>query len=433
MKPAASSTARRARLWIVSELYYPEQTSTGYFVTRIAEGLASDMPIEVVSAQPTYSEHGMRAPRRETRHGVLIHRVRSTHFGKDRLVLRALNIATITISVGWFALTRFRWGDRLMVVTNPPTLPPVLGLIARMKGMRGFLLVHDVYPEVLVAGGLLQPHSALYRLLRPFFAATFRLFDRVLVLGRDMATLVARKIGEGGESRLSIIPNWGDPDEISPLARDGNAFLLAHRIDEPCVIQFSGNIGRTHDVETVLETAARLGTRADIRFVFVGYGGKAGAVQDRIDREGLKQVMLAPRQPREMLAAMLSSATATIISFVDGMLGLSVPSRMYNVMAAGVPIIALADPVSELSRTVTEEDAGWTLPIGAVDALSDLIAYLATPEGMAEAARRGANGRAAVLRRYTFEHVLAQYRELIEEQAGEGPAVQRVADQARTR
>src|SRR5690242_20331983 len=118
------------RLWIISELYYPEQTSTGYFLTRIAEGLAGFMRVEVLCGQPTYSEHGMRAPRRENRNRVRIHRVHATHFGKDRLILRAINALTLTVSVTWFALLRFRRGDRLLIVTNPPTLPPLVGLIA---------------------------------------------------------------------------------------------------------------------------------------------------------------------------------------------------------------------------------------------------------------------------------------------------------------
>lgn len=401
-----------ARLWVVSELYYPEQTSTGYFLTHIAEGLAAAMPVAVVSGQPTYSEHGVRAPAREERNGVIIHRVPATHFGKDRLLLRALNVLTLTLSVAWFALRHFHRNDRLLIVTNPPTLPPLLGLIARWKHMDAHLLVHDVYPEVLAATGFLRADSLAYRLLARAFAATFQLYGSIVVLGRDMMEVARAKLAGAGR-QITIIPNWGDTDEIVPVAHADNPFLALNGIDAPCIIQFSGNIGRTHDVHTVLEAAARLRDRADIRLVFAGYGGKTGAVQDAIDGQGLANVILVPRQPRAMLGAMLSSATATIISFVDGMLGLSVPSRMYNVMAAGVPVIALADPRSELAQVVVEEDAGWVVPVGAAAALTDLIDHLATPAGFAEAARRGANGRAAVFARYRYDHVLARYQALL--------------------
>ncbi len=407
---------RPARLWVVSELYYPEQTSTGYFLTRIAEGLARSMPVEVVSGQPTYSEQGLRAPSREERGGVLIHRVPATHFSKDRLALRALNVLTLSLSIAWFALTRFRRGDRLLVVTNPPTLPPLVGLIARWKRIDAHLLVHDVYPEVLSATGFLRADGIAYRLLARLFAATFRLYGSIVVLGRDMAEVVRAKLGATSEEegeRITIIANWGDVDEIVPLSRERNPFLTSNGIDAPCVIQFSGNIGRTHDVETILAAARRLRGRPDIMFVFVGYGGKTGAVAEAIASGELLNVRLLPRQPREMLGPMLASATATIIAFVGDMKGLSVPSRMYNVLSAGTPIIAIADPDSELALVVREEQAGWVLAPGDVAALAALVENLANKQGMAEARRRGANGRAAVVMRYTLASVIDRFRTLI--------------------
>jgi glycosyltransferase involved in cell wall biosynthesis len=400
------------RLWVVSELYYPEQTSTGYFLTRIAEGLASSMPVEVVCGQPTYSEHGVRAPAREDRGGVRIHRVPATHFGKDRLLLRAINILTLTLSVAWFALFNFARGDRLLIVTNPPTLPPLVGLIARWKRMDAHLLVHDVYPEVLAATGFMRRDSLPYRLLERLFSATFALYGSIIVLGRDMADLVRVKL-RGAERRVTIIPNWGDVDEIAPLARDANPFFALNQIDAPYVIQFSGNIGRTHDVETIIAAAHQLKARNDILFVFAGYGGKTDLISQAVASGELPNVRLLPRQPRELLGPMLASATATIISFVDEMKGLSVPSRMYNVLAAGTPIIAIADPDAELSLAVVEEKAGWVLPTGDAGALLDLVTRLASPLGAEEATRLGANGRAAVEARYTFASVIDRFRALI--------------------
>lgn len=407
-----SAAPHSRRLWVVSELYYPEQTSTGWFLTHIAERLAQSMPVEVVSGQPTYSEHGVQAPRRETRAGVRIHRMRATHFPKDRLILRAINILTLTMAVGWFALSHFRRGDRLLIVTNPPTLPTIVGLIARAKRMESHLLVHDVYPEVLAATGFLDPDSFAYRLLDRFFSSTYRLYTSVIVLGRDMADIARRKLG--GAGLVTIIPNWGDVEEIKPIPREANRFIEQNAINAPCIIQFSGNIGRTHDVETILAAARRLRTRTDIGFVFIGQGGKFGAIESAIAAGDLPNVRLLPRQPRDLLAPMLSGATATIISFVDAMKGISVPSRLYNVLAAGTPIIAIADPQSELAMVVAEEAAGWVLQQGNVDALVTLVERLATPAGRTEAAQLGANGRSAVTARYTLDTVADRFRQLVD-------------------
>lgn len=400
------------RLWIVSELYYPEQTSTGYFLTRIAEGLAKSLSVEVICGQPTYSEHGMRAPAREDRNGVRINRLRATHFGKDRLMLRAINVLTLTVAATWFALFHFRRGDRLLIVTNPPTLPLPLGLVAKFKSMDSFLLVHDVYPEVLAATGFLRAGRLPYRILKRFFRMTFRLYGSIIVLGRDMAEVVQTKL-EGSGQRIVIITNWGDFTEITPVSRSTNPFVVKNDLDAPCLIQFSGNIGLTHDIDTVLAAARRLCDRSDIIFVFVGYGGKFDEIAVAIATGELPNVRLLPRQPREMLGPMLASASATIISFVNAMKGLSVPSRMYNVLSAGTPVIAIADAESELALTVREQNAGWVLQQGNVDPLVDLVKFIASQKGGREAVRRGTNGRNAVEAHYTFDVVIEQFRHLI--------------------
>lgn len=400
------------RLWVISELYYPEQTSTGYFLTKIAEGLAEDYEVKALCGRPTYSEQGMDAPRNEVHKGVAIHRARATSFPKDRLALRAINTITLTLSMAWHALWHVRRGDRILIVTNPPSIPLIIGVIAKLKGASAHLLVHDVYPEVLSATGFLKPTSPLYRFLGWIFSRSARGFRSIVVLGRDMADIMRAKVAPGSTTEVTIIPNWGDVDELGPVERESNPFLKANAIAEPCVIQFSGNIGRTHDVETILAAARRLYEREDIVFVFVGFGGKAQLIMAEEAKGELPNIRFLPRQPREMLGPMLSSATATIIPFIPKMRGISVPSRMYNIMATATPIIAMAEGDSELSMVVTEEKAGWVIAPGDVDALVALIEDIADHVHSAEITARGANGRLAAERSYHLGAVLDLYRKL---------------------
>jgi colanic acid biosynthesis glycosyl transferase WcaI len=401
-------SAPRPRLWVVSELYYPEQTSTGYFLTAIAEGLVESFDVQVICGKPTYSERGIAASRREIRRGVTIHRMRATHFNKDRLVLRLVNAISLAVAATLFAVLHMRRADQMLIVTNPPTLPPILRLVARLKGVRSYLLVHDVYPEVLAATGMMVPRGLLWRGLSGFFDRTLARFDRIFVLGRDMQALIARKLGtSAGAPPIEIIPNWGDVDEIHPIARVANAFAAEHALVDKIVVQFSGNIGRTHDIALLLEVARRVEDLENIVFMFVGYGGQAHTVAGHAGAN----VRYLPRQSRERLNAMLACSDLTVIAFKAAMKGVSVPSRMYNVMAAGVPIAAIADADAELSLTVTENAAGWHLAPGDAEGLERLVRMLATPDGRAEAERRGRNGRATVAGRFTLDRILEQYRQ----------------------
>jgi len=108
-------------IWIVSELYYPETTSTGYFMTLAAEALAKGFEVSVLCGQPSYSKRGLQAPTHELHNGVTIWRCRATTFDKHSLMLRAVNQLTISLSILWQAIIRIRRGDIVLVVTNPPT------------------------------------------------------------------------------------------------------------------------------------------------------------------------------------------------------------------------------------------------------------------------------------------------------------------------
>ncbi len=409
-------TEKQSTLWLVSELYYPEETSTGYFVTRIAEGLAKYRTVVAVGSKPTYSERALDVAWQETRNGVDIRRIRSTRFDKDSIPGRIANFITFTLGAGWHLLRKVRRGDVVLVLTNPPFMPLIAGLVARLRGARCILLVHDMYPDVLVATGHLSADSMMFGLLRRIFDFTFRLFDRVVVLGRDMQQRAADKLGNAGR-QPDIIPNWGDSEEIVPKSRHANAFAIEFGLTDKTVIQFSGNLGRTHDLETVLAAAKIVRDQPDIIFLFVGYGGKAELVMHDQNARPFDNIMALPRQPRARLADMLACSDATIIAFVDAMYGVSVPSRMYNVMAAGVPILAMCDDRSELACTVVEENCGWVLDIGDVDALVEQVRMIhsARTNGTGEAAQRGANGRRAAEQRFTQSAVVGQFRQLLDD------------------
>ena len=116
-----------------------------------------------------------------------------------------------------------------------------------------------------------------------------------------------------------------------------------------------------------------------------------------------------------MLGPMLACSNATIIAFVDQMLGVSVPSRMYNVMAAGVPLIAISHPQSELSLVTEESDCGWVLPLGNDAALEQLVREIHSEAGKSIARQKGRNGRAAVEKRYSFTVIGGRYRSILEQ------------------
>ena len=397
-------------VWVISELYYPEDTSTGYFMTGIAEGLAARFATSVICSQPTYAARGTTAPWRETHDGVDIHRVRATRLNPHGIAGRIINFLTISISIAFAALRHVRKGDVVIVVTNPPALPPLIRWASSLRGAKPVLLVHDVYPEVLKATGLMKASSLRYRIASRLAKSLYRGFDRVVVLGRDMRALIAAKLGSG--DRIVEIANWGDTAAIRP--RTGpNALRDRLGLTDKFVVQYAGNIGRSHGIDALIAAAEALSDDPAFHLLVIGAGARKKEIEDAVRSRALQNITLMPFIPREELPLSLTACDVALVAMMPGMKGVSVPSRLYNILAAGKPVIAMGEPDSELGLVVSESGAGWVVPPGDSAALVDAIRNARSDASSLESI--GARGRAAAEARWTPAHAIERWTALVED------------------
>ena len=379
-------------------------------MTRIAESLATRHAVKVLCSQPTYSSRGLLAPIREERNRVAIERCRSTRFNKDVLPLRLTNVATICSSI--FLKTLFRVGpqDHVLVATNPPLLPFFVVCASWLRRAKVVLLVQDVYPDALIATRMIKPESPLVRMGIALYRRLYRRTERIVVLGRDMQALVASRL-DGGQDKIVLIPNWGDVDFVRPAPRADNALLERLGVSEKFVVQYMGNMGRTHGIEALAAAAVELQTVEDIHFLCVGWGARKSWLEKTVAERSLCNVTVLPGCPREELPDFLNACDLSIIAFVQGMRGVSVPSRMYNVLAAGKPILAVADHDSELAMVVKEERIGWVV---SPDRPNEMTAAIREARASRkELVEMGKRARDAAERQYSFRRVSELYAQMI--------------------
>lgn len=397
----------KSSLWVISELYYPESTSTGYILTRIAEGLSHSYDVKVICAQPNYSARGTRSPLQEEHNGVFIRRCWGTTLNKDILPLRLVNLVTITISIFVTALVHLRKNDMAIVVTNPPTLPFAVAIACKLKGARCSMIVHDVYPELAIAAGKLTADSFFARLLGELNGWLYRRMSRIFVLGRDMQEKIAARLNTGAE-RVVVATNWADLDLIKPTDRDENDLLRELGITGKFVLQYAGNMGYPNDIETIIEAASLLKGYEDIHFVFIGSGAKKSDIEYAIERDSLTNVTILGQRPRSDQTNFLNACDVALIALVSGMKGVSVPSRTYNTLAAGKPIIAIVEAGSELALIVEEKKVGWVVNPGHSDEL--VSAILNARDQRLALIQMGKRARSVAEEEYSFSRVLQVFQ-----------------------
>jgi len=403
------SSSPKQRLWLICELYYPEVNATGHYITQIGTGLADEFDVNVICGQPNYLSKGVRAPSRDAYQGVNIFRVWSTTLNKNILAFRLINMITIGSSMFLKCLLLFKRGDRVLVVTAPPSLPYTTALAALAKGASYVVLLHDLYPDILVAVGKTKVGSLLYNSIERLNRWLYKHANRLVVVGRDMHARVSNK-AKGLDVPIVTIPNWSDLDAIVPSDKDSNELLRKLGLTDKFVLMYAGNIGHPTDIETIVEAADRLRDDNSIHFVFVGSGAKSTWLEREVRERGLANISVLGQLPRDEQNTFLNACDVGLVSLIPGMIGTAMPSRTYNILAAGKPIVALTETGSELAQVIDEESVGWHTHPGDADALIELIrAATSSPKSLEEMGHRA---RHAAETKYSPAVAVAAYGEL---------------------
>jgi glycosyltransferase involved in cell wall biosynthesis len=404
------SPAAKERLWVVTELYYPEETSTGYYLTRIAEGLANDFDVKVLCGQPTYSARGIVAPKHEHHEGVEIFRASGTTLDKNVILFRLVNMLTLGLSIFYRALRSFRAGDKVLVVTTPPSMPFVVALASLLKGSSYILLIHDNYPEILIAVGKSTPDSFVAKTISFFNRWLYKYAAKIIVVGRDMHDLLVKKTA-GLDIPIVTIPNWAELESVSPAPRAENQLLCELGLSDKFVFLYAGNLGHPNDLESIVECARLLRDRTELHFIFLGAGVKRKWLENQVEQLALENITILDPRPRSEQSIFLNACDVALVSLVKNMVGVSMPSRTYNILAAGRPVLALTEEGSELARVVEEDEIGWVVPPS--DPKSLAAAVLEIMDNRNRLTAMGESARRSALTKYSLETALEKYRNAI--------------------
>jgi glycosyltransferase involved in cell wall biosynthesis len=404
---------KEPRIQILCQLFFPELISTGLVLTELSEALSElSLKVSVVCGQPTIIDRKTRIPKRIEHKGIMINRVWSTKFSKLHFLGKLTNQLTFTLNSLLYLLFQ-RSNTPIMVLTEPPFLGMVCALMQILKKKPYIYVVFDVYPDTAINLGVLKKTSLLARLWEKINHTVLLRATAVVVIGRCMQDVMLLK-GHDIPSfcqKLFLIPNWSNPHTIRPVERQLNPFIKNWSLENKFTIAYQGNMGRFHDMETIMQVACNLAHNRDICFLFVGEGYRKQWMQEFVENHNLGNCRFHTYVPREELPLALASAHVGLVSLLDNQEGLSVPSKTYGIMACAVPVIAVVSKKSEIAQMLTEENCGIVVEPEDTTALTEAILKLYSDEGLRK--RMGERGRKAVEDKYSLKHAAQKYLELI--------------------
>jgi glycosyltransferase involved in cell wall biosynthesis len=374
----------RPRVIFINRFFYPDHSATSQMLSDLAFGLAErELSVSVITSRFRYDACDEQLSRSETHSGVKIERVWTSRFGRGRLVFRSIDYLTFYLAAAWALLRTARRGDVVVAMTDPPMLSVIITPIAKLRGARVVNWLQDTFPEVAQALGVGGSIAVVpFALLRWVRNASLRRADMNIAIGELVAGRLAR-IGLKA-SRIRVVPNWADCGAIKPLARTENRLRTTWNISQDFVVGYSGNLGRAHEIETLLDAIRIIeeGNRGAsatpaIRWLFIG----GGLLFDRMKREaterGLKSVQFRGYQPREHLSESLSAADVHIVSLRPELEGLIVPSKFYGVAAAGRATLFIGSADGEIARLIFRHECGVVVAPGDGAGLARAVTGLA--------------------------------------------------------
>jgi glycosyltransferase involved in cell wall biosynthesis len=410
-EPSSIRVKAKRKLWVITELYYPEDNQTGYYLTRIAEGLADDFDVKVICGQPNYAARGTKAAKREVHRGVEIQRVWSTTLDKNILPFRLVNMMTLGISMFLKSIIEIGKSEDVLVVSAPPSLPFGTALAAKIRRAEYSLIIQDKYPEILIAVGKSKPDSIFVKTLNRLNRRLYDAAEKIIVVGRDMKELVSSQMSGGADkygAKITVIQNWAALEEVKPLPRNENPLLEELGLKEKFVFLYAGNMGHPQDLESIVECAERLKSDERFHFLFIGSGAKRKWLEKEVSGKRLVNVTLLEPRPRGEQTAFLNACDVGLVPLVKGMRGVAMPSRTYNFLAAGKPILALTDPESEVATVIEEDRVGWFVPPHAPEQLLDMIYKIYDERD--SIGKMGARARQMAIEKYSVEIAIKKFR-----------------------
>ncbi len=210
-----------------------------------------------------------------------------------------------------------------------------------------------------------------------------------------------------------MIPNWSDCDLIRPLDREQNPFLVRQQLDDRFVVMHSGNMGLTQRLEVLVQATRNPHWPANAVLLLVGDGAAKQDLQSITSESPNDRVRFLPYQPREELAESLSAADLHVVSMHENITGCLCPSKLYGILAAGRPVLAIADRATDLCQTVRDNELGWCCDPGDSEAIAQAVADAATDSAARLAA--GERARRVACEQFDRKVVVTQFSKLLNE------------------
>lgn len=398
------------KIGILTQYYPPEIGAPQARLSKLAKHFVKrGHRCFVLTAMPNYPRGyiypGYRGLfRREEFDGVIILRSFIYPTKRVNLIPRLTNYFSFTISslfVGSMFLPQLDY----LITESPPLFIGISGyILSRLKCARWIFNVSDLWPESAVRLGVVKGGWSLQVALA---LESFCYNNAWLVTGQS------REIVKDIQSRFPHVrvyhlPNGVDTNLFTPDRRSSD---IRHSMGDgkKCIAIYAGLHGVAQGLEQILEAAVQLKDLSDLLVVFVGDGPEKESLIRQSQMLGLTNVRFLEPYPHEVMPSLLASADIALVPLKKRLPG-AVPSKLYEAMASGLPVVLIAD--GEPADIIRETQSGVVVSPGDIGTLVSVLRDLV--EHPDKRKLLGFAGRQAAITRFDHQSIINNFIDFLE-------------------
>jgi len=400
---------------ILTQYYPPETGAPQNRLSDLAQRLTrAGHNITILTALPNYprgeifKEYRGQLVIEEDSAGIKIIRTWIYATKKKSFVHRLLNYFSFVFSSFVFGVWKIGSSD-VVIVESPPLFLGISGfLLSLCKNASLVFNVSDLWPDSAVAMGILTNKSliGLSRWLEEF------LYKRSALITGQTQGIVENIRSRFGDKQVALVTNGVDVKKFF-LASNGdqrkeirNEFGLVSKF----VIGYTGLHGLAQGLETIVHAARLLAEHGDLFFVFFGDGPEKEKLVQLAHQLRLNNIRFYPSQAAARMPAILGALDIALIPLrrLDLFKG-ALPSKMFEAMAAAVPVIVAID--GEARELVEKARAGISIEAENPEAMANAILQLYGDQD--RSTTLGLNGRQYVIEHYDRQKIAQDFERLL--------------------
>ena len=248
----------------------------------------------------------------------------------------------------WLLITKYRKHEVFFV-----SVPPMGYLLNLVLPHKFSMVIWDVYPDVFKIAGMKDSHP-IYKFWAFLNKKSFKKAFKIFTISTKMADLLKAYT----DREVLVRPIWSIFQENNKTEKNKNIFITEHGLQNKFIVQYSGNIGVTHNVETLIEIAEVLKDNTEILFQIIGRGPRKSKLEKLVKEKNLPNCVFLPFQTDDMFPYSLSAADVGVVILDETTSKGSVPSKSYNLMSYGIPSLYIASKDSQLNEYTKKHKHG---------------------------------------------------------------------------